>query len=802
MKTINLKKLIIVILALVMTVCVAAVAGMNLIFASADQRAVTISGSTIFYTSGGAQVWSHKTDDEQYYTMFVFTEEDNSVNYRRDLAYRWYYDENEGEEDAEVSVKAGLFNMEIGFESLGFEKFVITFESQQYAQTKDSKTVNYIMFAPDGDDVRVFVTDDVDASVPDDAAKVSADNISIAFAENEVGGSFDITVNGEKVGVFSNVGGNYSKYVSSTTKPVIPLAFNAVFAADGEEEGGNAYMILYSLNGQSFELTETPAYSTDHYVSGKVYDNAAPVLCLVDGLNFVGLGEEIGFSYAVIDVLASAPSETYSYFMLTNEQAGNADFNADEYTNEELYRTVTDSDNQYMIPHADSYLPTEENYNSDVFDGENVKAEAAVKVAVKLTDTTAAGGISTYVLLDWYISEDYLINVNGNSYIAVANDGIGAVYAYTDVSSGVSDTDSEEWQNLLAAYQEAVDNAAKDLRAGSNNYFYLPSAESLFADNCTAYEDLVFSIYYNNGSQQSTTSLSASSLSINLTTAGKYVFTVYVTDLAGNPMYYFDAEKDEDDAKTEISTSDIWSMYTEEEDSDYENTRRYLPWFTFTVNASDLEIEDPEEQEIAYIDTTFSDISFDINGVEYSDTYTLYEFDNERFAAEKNDGELLTYDQFLARKTELMDWDTHPDYRAYFTKIYSVNDSVMASNTEEYPIYKDYAWNDSSLTFVPQKATFYIVKCKVESKAVGNSRPAAVAYLVVSASERVDPIVGEDTWIQDNLVSIILLAIAGAALIGIILLIVIKPKDKVDIDEIELTDTSKAKKKSAKKNKS
>ena len=38
--------------------------------------------------------------------------------------------------------------MEFGFDDTNFERFVITFESQQYLKTKDGKTLNYVMFFP------------------------------------------------------------------------------------------------------------------------------------------------------------------------------------------------------------------------------------------------------------------------------------------------------------------------------------------------------------------------------------------------------------------------------------------------------------------------------------------------------------------------------------------------------------------------------------------------------------------------------------------------------------------------------
>lgn len=800
MKSLRLKKYIIILLSMLTAVCIAAFTGLHFGTALADDRLVTISGSTIFYTSGGAQVWSHREtaetseDADAYYTMFVFTEEGNSVNYRRNLAYAWYYDANAGDEDAPTAPAAGYLNMEIGFEQTDFEKFILTFETQQYSETKDGKTTNYVIFAPAGEgSVRVLVTDDIDASVPEEgtegAVTVDADHIKLSLDENGKAACYTVTVNGTEAGWFENVGGTYAKYVSSTTDPVTPLSFKAVFAEENSVGAGKAYMALYSLNGQSFKLSATPSESGGHYVSGRVVDNAPPVLCLDSNLSFVEIGEEIGFNYTVIDVLASSPSTTTSYFMLSKAQAADAQFNADDYGDDALYREVTDSDNQYMIPHADSYLPSGSDVDASVFDGKNLTAEAAVKVAVKLTDTTATGGLSDTVLLDWYVGAEYAVNVNGNRYLAVADDTVGAAYAYTDDATETSATDSAAWQQLLADYQAKVDEAAKDLKAGNKNYFYLPTAEELFADNCTAYKDLTFSLYYNNGSQQSSTGKSASELSINLTKAGKYVFTIYVTDAAGNPMYYYNPDwkegDDEEEKVTEISTGNIWSMYTEDEDGDFADTRKYLPWFEFNVAASEISVENPEEQDIAYVGTTYSSISFEINGIDYEETYKLYVFDNEAYAKGENKT-VLTYDEFLKRKEELL-----KNYRKYFTEIRSTNN--MSSTDPWYDTYSDYAWNDTSPSFVPQENAFYVVTCTVKSTV--DSRPASTAYMVISASDKVRSVVGEDTWVQDNMTSIILLAIAGASLIGIILLLVIKPKEKRDLDEIDLAEPKAKKKK-------
>ena len=236
--------------------------------------------------------------------------------------------------------------------------------------------------------------------------------------------------------------------------------------------------------------------------------------------------EEISFSYTVIDVLTSSPSLETSYFMLTKEQAADTAFNAENYTSnnfktdgedvsskDKLFKVVTDSEDQKMIPHVTHYLPKTGDYSELVFN-ENFEVKAAVKVLLKLTDTTSSNGQSTYVMLDWFVQPGRLIEVNGQRYIAVATDTRGAAFGYTDGKQ--SNTQSDEWKQAVADYQKKVDEAAEGLMAGSKNKFYLPSVESLLKDNATDYEDLTFYIFYNNGSQQQESNKSANTLSIPL----------------------------------------------------------------------------------------------------------------------------------------------------------------------------------------------------------------------------------------------------------------------------------------------
>lgn len=814
---IKLSLIIALALAFVATLC----AFFLTTFAKAE-RNLSPSGSSIFITTADAKIWvSRETvgDASEDYTMFALTKNGDAVNYRKDLAYNWIANvaEQSDGENPEIAFdgQEQWFNMTIGFDKpnedgLGFEKFVITFESQQYNQTKDGKTTNYLIFVPvEGNEnmVEVFTAhktdedEDMDEAIENQTltslGQVSYDKFKIEFTGSDKG-DYNLKITSgsvELTGTFVNIGKTYAKRSTSTTNPVTPMSFKAKFATeevDGEtvetEGHGNALMVLYDLNGQSFKVTGASEQTDEggkHYGGGTINDDTPPVLCLDKGVPFINYNEEITFDYTVIDVVTSSPSLTTSYFMLTNTQKDDPEFNPVYKEDGGVYRKVTESDDQYMVTHKAHYLPVAgTDYAETVYDG-NFEVKGAVKIVLKLTDISSDGE-STYVLLDWYVPEENLIKLNGDEnkkYIAVATDKLGATFAYTANGESHPEDSNTDWKSKVEAYQAQVDEVAKDLQAGSKNYFYLPSVESLLGDNATDYSDLTFAIYFNNGSQQQSTNKKANELSINLNKAEKYRFTIYASDAQNNKMYYYKLNGTEYE-KVEFETSDIWNMYNQKEGTEFENTRQYLPWFEFTVEGSELTIEDPDEQSTAYVGSSYTPDSFDINAVNYSTTYELYQFENSLYA-ENNNGVAMLYEDFIKNKETILD-----DYSRFFTRIKAT--SKLEEGTADYEKFNDYGWNGSSLTFTPQSDNaFYLIVCTAKSNDTGEVK---TAYMGIAAAPKVETLKGEDTWVEDNMTSIILLSIAGASLIGIVLLIVIKPKNKGDVDEAVFEARSRKKK--------
>ncbi len=781
-------KISILTLALTLIMALSAFFTINFMPAKASGT-VTVNGTNVFTSTGDAEVIAHRQgdgEDAKYYTMFTFADGEDAVSYRRNLAYNWIESEKSGDREngSETTAVSKMFGMEIGFASVTFEKFTIAFESQQYNKTKDNKSVNYIVFFPAGEGkLNVAVTDDKDVTKDEaDAKQISSDFIEIKFTE-KADGEYRLTVGndgGESVeGVFKNVSGNYARSSTSSTNPVYPLIFKAEFNEDEEKDTAASRMVLYTLNGQSFELSGVNHNDTqDYYYGGTVTDNKAPVLCLNENISHFSTGGEVDIDYTVIDVLRTSPSSTVYYYVLGYDQ-----FTDEELTDlnkKELFKEV--EDDVLLESDINTYLPTKEVLEgtrfTDFSDKEGrFRVDMLTKVYINIKDTTSSNGESDEIYLDWYLPENYKVKVKDVAFIAVADDDLGVIYDY----DGGNSTWSDAPDGKIATYQAKVDEAAKNLSAGSSSYFYLPSVESLFLDNSTAYTDMKFSIYYYHSSQQSNTNNKSNNLSINVTQQGAYTFTVYATDAAGNNMYYLDNGEIK-----EFPASEIWTMF---EDRDDEGLYGKLPWFTFNVRYTGVSFDEvPGIQPTAYVGTSYNSASFDINGISgsYDTNYRLFIFDRAKYAND-NDGATFSYESFIAEMDGLFE---NPATRKYFTEIREVNES-----DPDYDEFKDYGWKNSSTTFTPQDANgLYYMRAEVTDKKY-NASPVTCSLAVV-ASIRASTIKGEDNWAQDNIASIILLSVAGLALIGIIVLLVIKPKDKEDID----VQYEKAKKKE-KKNK-
>lgn len=801
-----------------------------------------LDGTKVFYTGiRGAEITYSPTEtvneEDRAYTMFKLGK-DETVEYRQNLAYGWKtgYD------------TSATFSMEIGFANTDFERYVIRFQSQQYVLTEDKITENYIVVTPSQEEGKLGLS--VVRELEDDTELTSAvsfgvgEHIKISFgAFND--GKYPVLINGEDTGCsFENVYEPYAAYVSSGDTAVTPLTFSATFA-EGSADDASACMVLYDINGQTFEL-ETVAKDSDGNVitdddgnvayDVKIIDNAAPVLCFTQTPSYLIDGDAVSFSYKVIDVIGTSTRATAYYYVLTGGQYadGNFDYDKTDYDTDASGEETEDGaaqENPFIAITSGSSIRIIRDENTFVpKDMIGTGVYGLVKIYYEISDRAGSSAKSDIVFVDWYAKPEAVVDIadikgSGESshflkLIDETGHKPGLTYAQkgdTEISDGyVGDADpvleayKQSVEAFRKAYQKKIDEAIAALKdgegnvigklyAGTDSKFYLPSFENLTdgdgnpiefdLSDCDDYlykNDYKYSVYYTAKTSGSSTSLAANSISINLTEADvNYRFTIFMTDSFGNPMRY-PTLVDGEIVWNEITTDDIWD----------EDFAELLPFFTFHVSYKEAAAEAPESLSIAYVNTAYSGISFTIKGVSdtYSAVYNLYVVDRDGLNGAY--GETLDYGTFLEKLEELFD---NPEYRKYFTMVKPV--SGLLETDPNYEEFKELNWNATSVTFTPRSVEdFYVVRLALTDN---NSLQTTYKYTAVAASVETTSLKGESDWVENNLVSVILLSVAGVCLVALVVLLLVKPKDKGDIDavyseEMEQEKKKKKRKKSAK----
>ena len=294
----------------------------------------------------------------------------------------------------------------------------------------------------------------------------------------------------------------------------------------------------------------------------------------------------------------------------------------------------------------------------------------------------------------------------------------------------------------LDSYKEAVIKAAtadydldgiKSVRLGDS--VEVPSMENLVSDDLTSYEDLKKTVYYKTPSSSLTTS---SDMKITLTEAGDYEFFVIFTDLNGNAI-------DKDDFYTVDETDEnniIPGAYYD-----------YVFTFHIEDDAPILVTPNSKKQADGYLNTVYTATDFTVKASGNTTTYTLY-YNKTLNATENSDG-----------------WIEIPDTsfigEDYNENGFTYNDLVSL----------DY---DGYLTFTPVKLGTYKIECTVTSD--NSVRSSSAAELIVVNTE---PTVVEvpSHWLRDNVWSVVFLSIGTLCLIGIIVLLFIKPEQETEKDE-------------------
>ena len=657
------------------------------------------------------------SDSGQGYVAYKMSD-GGSVYYRKNLALKW---NESGEADGKH-----YFSTAFSFgDTYNFETFTMTMESSQFTANKDEKTTNTLAFTV-GSDGKLDVSVNGEAAKDFDEATVidnegteeetSAKVVKVAFTA-DADGVFSVSVNDKAVGKFVNIGKNYIKYASSSADtPVTPITFKTEMKEDADE-GTEQLFVIRELNGQSLKLND----------SGSVVDDKAPVLVLNSDVKLYVMGSELDFDYVAIDVLDSSVTITRYYYAYDAEKARvGFDVEGQDTTYAQM-----DSDRRFF-----------ENDFASTFKSENA---GYLSVAFKLSD----GDNSDYYFIEWYAPAGALVTKGEYGYIkAVVPDSVDVSPEY-NFSNGTS-----EYQDLVDAASK--DEDGKSIQVGTGAYFYIPSLKPYVTDDTCGYSDMTFDVYYrtNGADTQSSTGLSYDALKIELTAEGKYEFRVVPSNYLGNAI----VGHDKDGKKvTSIDSSNVWEI-------------QELTTFSFNVKYNGVSIEEPEDADDGYVDVTYTFDSFEIISLSNSQNslkteYKLYYLQlNAEYA-----GKTISAEDLKASLLAVTEENGGVCTYGTWTEIEETTDEDEESSYAE-------SWSASSRSFVPKVAGYFGITVKATD--LGLSTPSKTEAAVANVSSKADSLPGSTYWLQNNILSIVFICISAACLIGIVVLLLVKPKNK------------------------
>ena len=316
-----------------------AMLAMSLTFFKAS-ASTKVTASSLFTTTGDAAL---NTEDADVLTYTMGGGENTSVSYRRTLALKWY-DVADGSSAGSVTGEAQYLSLTIGFAELNFTEFKVAFEFSRLSMSKAGKTAGALLFTPDDAGGLNVSVEGASGSVNVAKANIGTIVIALGEAPDSAGtGEFTVSVNGNGVGAFTNIGKNYARYASASSEtPLTPIRFSATTAS---EEDFVTFEIA-ALNGQSFALDENK----------QITDDTPPVLVIDSEIKRFVLGTKFAFDMQVIDVCSSSVRSTKYY--RANAAAADVGF-ADGKVDMRRYNAMSDAERR-MVHDAEEVATTME----------------------------------------------------------------------------------------------------------------------------------------------------------------------------------------------------------------------------------------------------------------------------------------------------------------------------------------------------------------------------------------------------------------------------------------------------------
>ena len=322
----------------------------------------------------------------------------------------------------------------------------------------------------------------------------------------------------------------------------------------------------------------------------------------------------------------------------------------------------------------------------------------------------------------------------------------------------------------LESYQKALEQKTVDSKGNSialGKSFTIPSMDHFIADDNSSYNELTKKYYYITPSKTTT---QTSTTTMKLDVAGIYKVYVMASEKTANEALEMESNLfyDVKDAKYLLKDGDEFTEVVEgttDFDNALDENKYFIYIFTFEIGDDSPISVTANKQDDGFVGVKYKAEKFVVS----DNTTTVYK---------------LYYNSNVNAKASDSGW----------VEIINKNEiPENGANGYTYDELTEIGFDNSALTFTPNKVGAYKLECEVKSKV--QSGKSDSASVVIAVRGEPTEVVVPTYWFRDNLASIIFLGIGTLCLIGIVILLLIKPKDEL---EAEVVETPKTKKKASK----
>lgn len=334
-----------------------------------------------------------------------------------------------------------------------------------------------------------------------------------------------------------------------------------------------------------------------------------------------------------------------------------------------------------------------------------------------------AGDITFGVGKDGVAYEEFAVEVKAHDFEEEENDAKAPKYIKDEIALA-------SFENALKEKITKKDDDGNVTSASLGTTLELPSFEDLVYDDVVSYTNLKKTVYY----RTVKTSSNSSSLKFSLDSIGNYMFYVVFSD--------------------GVNTMETTNFYEEQDDGSvvYNEYEQFIFKFEIKDDAP-INVTAAKEQGAGYKGIKYKASSFTVEASGCTTTYKLY------------------YNEKVDAKEDANGWKEIPASS-------SVKESEYNGDTFTYDEVKEINY-DGNLTFVPTRLGAYKIVCTVSSDV---SQRTATDFTIVKVESEPSTVIVPSEWIKNNTWSVVFLSVGTLCLIGIIILLCIKPKDEIDND--------------------